>query len=280
MSELSDKFNEYIENTLLCFIDEINIGEDRNHDKIMADLKQQITEPIISVRKMYKAAKAAPNYTNWVFSTNNKQPIKIEEGDRRYNVGAFCEVMLKDRVNTYDFVAQIQKELPAFANYLMTRTADKTLAASVCHNEARQYMIDSSMITADVIAKAINKGDLQKLYEYIDDLDVIVENQRYSKAEAYGRLIEELILTERNVLIREELAIIFDSTVGKVPRESAKFSQYLGHHDLRMGVVWCKSKQKAVRGIKVQWTSDPIWLTTIKNELLSKRNVIPIKKVS
>jgi hypothetical protein len=280
MSELSDKFNEYIENTLLCFIDEINIGEDKNHDKIMADLKQQITEPIISIRKMRTAAREATNYANWIFSTNNKQPIKIEEGDRRYNVGAFCEVMLKDRVDTYEFVERIQKELPEFTNYLMTRTANKALAASVCHNEARQYMIESSMITADVIAKAINKGDLQKLYEYIDDLDVIVEQQRYSKAEAYGRLIKELILTERNVLIREELAIIFDSTVGKVPRESAKFSQYLGHHDLRMKPVWCRSKQKTVRGIKVQWNYDTNWLTETKTELLAKTNVVPMKKVS
>jgi Family of unknown function (DUF5906) len=278
MSELSDKFNEYIENTLLCFIDEINIGEDRNHDKIMADLKQQITEPVISVRKMRMAAREAINYANWIFSTNNKQPIKIEEGDRRYNVGAFCEVMLKDRIDTYAFVVEIQKELPAFVNYLMTRTADKALAASVCHNEARQYMIDSSMITADVIAKAINKGDLQKLYDYLDDLDVIVENQRYAKAEAYGRLIKELILTERNVLTREELAIIFDSTVGRVPRESAKFSQYLGHHDLRMAPVWCKVKRKAVRGIKVQWVCDSVWLKATQDELQTKTNVVPLKK--
>jgi hypothetical protein len=273
MAELSDKFNDFIEGTLLCFIDEISIGEDKDHDRIVANLKQQITEPIVSIRKMHVSAREISNYTNWLFSTNNKQPIKIEEGDRRYNVGEFCEVMLKDRVDTYWLADQVAKELPDFVAYLLTRKADKRQASMVCSNEAREYMINSSMITADVLAKAINTGDLQKLYEYVDDLSVTADYSRRNKAEAYGRLLEELILTQRDTLLREELAIIYDATVGNVPKEAAKFTQYLGHHEVRLKVVWYKGK--SVRGIKVHWVCDPTWLAQTQVEL-TKSKVIPL----
>ena len=281
MSELSDKFNEYIENTLICFIDEISIGEDRDHDKIMADLKQQITEPMISIRKMRAAAREVPNYTNWIFSTNNKQPIKLEEGDRRYNIGDFCEVMLKDRVDTYAFVEQIQQELPHFANFLVSMTLDRTRAASVIYNEARQYMIDSSMTTADMLAKVINTGDLAALYGFVEDHPDGADPIRKGMAEAYANLLKDLVLTLRTNLSREELAVIFDNAIGvrSAPRGAAKFTQYLGHHDIRIKPVRINGELK--KGVQVQWSYDPIWLAETQAALgNAKLKLVPLQRIA
>jgi hypothetical protein len=74
-------------------------------------------------------------------------------------------------------------------------------------------------------------------------------------------------------LLREELAIIYDATVGNVPKEAAKFTQYLGHHEVRLKVVWYKGK--SVRGIKVHWVCDPTWLAQTQVEL-TKSKVIPL----
>lgn len=275
MSELSDRFNEYIENTLLCFIDEINIGEDRHHDKTMADLKQQITEPIITIRKMRAAAREVRNYTNWIFSTNNKQPIRIEEGDRRYNVGDFCNEPLEMQVDTDEFVEKIHAELVDFNSYLITRTANKKQASRVLHTEARASMIEGAMVTADVVSKAIRNGNLMKLYEWIEDSQDIADNTRFAQARAYEDLIHSLIMTRRTNITRGELYTIFATTVGKVPREPAKFSQYLGHHEIKIKQV---RVGKNVQGIQVDWVVDEQWLKEVQKEI-SLGKVAPLVPV-
>jgi hypothetical protein len=274
MTELHDKFNEFMKDSLICFIDEIAIGEDRHHDAIMADLKQQITEPTITIRRMHTAAKQVKNHANWIFSTNNKQPIKIEEGDRRYNVGEYCEVKLIDRVgNTHDFAAAVAAELSQFHAYLMTYAADCIRASTVYHNESRKEMIESGMITADVISKAIRTGDLPQLHELINNPANITDHGRYAIISQYKDLIHDLILTRRDYLYREELYIIFAATCGNISIESAKFTQFLKHRDIVLKPMF--RNNKSFRGLPVKWFVTDEWLKEVQAEI-SLGKVAPI----
>ena len=81
-----------------------------------------------------------------------------------------------------------------------------------------------------MVSRAIRDGDLAKLHSWIDDPSGISDSVRFTLLKAYRDLVTELILSRRNYLNREELYIIFVATVGKVPIESAKFTQYLKHH--------------------------------------------------
>lgn len=90
-------------------------------------------------------------------------------------------------------------------------------------------------------------------------------------------MMKELVLTQRDYLTRDELAIICDCLIGPtVPKGAAKFTQYIGHHDIKIKVV--RSGNKVVRGIKVNWQCDPKWLAETQADISSNK-VTPLRKV-
>lgn len=54
--------------------------------ELMNKLKPMITDPIVSVREMHKQSYEMPNHCNFMFFTNHKDAIIIEENDRRWFV--------------------------------------------------------------------------------------------------------------------------------------------------------------------------------------------------
>ena len=277
MSELHDKFNQHLENTLLCFVDEVQIGENAEHDKILADLKQFITEPTITIRKMRQAAYEAPNHTNWIFSSNSKQHVSIEQDDRRYTVGEYGRTPLRDLLpdhDTYRFVEALDAALPRFMDYLNSLEPNLVRASSVYANEARQVVMENSMATIDVVIKAIKTGNIEKLYEYVSAPDKVAEPVRATMAAKYYELFKDLANKQRSYLTRDELALICDCVVGigNTPRGAAKFTQYLAHHDLRIKPV--RANNKIVRGIPTAW----VWPQEILDDLLdTSPKIVAIK---
>ena len=283
MSEMHDRFNQHLENTLLCFIDEVQIGENAEHDKILADLKQFITEPTITIRKMRQAAYEVPNYTNWIFSSNSKQSVKVEPDDRRYNVGEYMRTPLREVVpDTFKFVEELERDLPQFMSYLNSLELDVQKAATVFDNEARQVVMENSMATIDEVVKAIKEGRLEKLHEYVSTPDRVDEPVRSALAKKYYDLFKELVLTRRKYLTRDELALICDSVIGigSTPRGAAKFTRYLAHHDLRIKPLRTAGG-KLARGIAVNWTCSAEWLNEVQEEFVSNQAVVvPFKKTA
>ena len=89
MEEFKQPYNAYMKQCFLVFVDEVQTKALMDESGIMANIKNFITEPYITIRQMYAQAVECRNYTNWVFASNKPDPIQIDREDRRTNVGKY-----------------------------------------------------------------------------------------------------------------------------------------------------------------------------------------------
>lgn len=262
MEELEDQFNTYMEQALLVVIDEAQISDSRRSKMIMANLKNQITEPTITVRRMRTAAQSIPNYTNWLFLSNMPDPVSIDASDRRFNVGEFREerLYLKD-----DDIRAIESELPGFAHYLATRTADFDRARLVMQSDERERIIATSRTSVELVAEALQKGMLELFWEELPSGDVdLLPIQQQMLWQNYQKLVHECV-NGKDKLTRDELRVMFEYLCGDMPRTPTKFTQLLRHRNLHIKPMWVGNK--TVRGLAVDWKVDNDWLQARREEV-------------
>lgn len=82
-SELSEKFNSYLEGNIFIGVEEVNVSEKRETLEV---LKDAVTNDWIEIRGMQREKKMANNYTNWFFCTNHRDAIPTNTNDRRYAI--------------------------------------------------------------------------------------------------------------------------------------------------------------------------------------------------
>jgi hypothetical protein len=251
MEELEDKFNGYMENCFVLFIDEAEIDKLQGAGKINASLKSYIVEPTISVRHMHAAAKQVTNHMNLIFATNMPNPVSIDPADRRFNVGTFQ----KERfLPTNEDLDQIDKELFDFYSRLMMYPADKDLARSTLNNSARKEMIYISRSSIDQCSDAILAGDLNFFVDLLPDMDTSkmpMTSMNSDLTVAYADLVHELVSTKPKFLTRDQMRILFEYCCGNMPVGPHKFTSLLKHHRILTTPTTVKGKQ--VRGIHVEW---------------------------
>ena len=253
--ELDEKFNAYMENKLLIFIDEVETKALSNEKGVIAKTKNLITERIVPLRKMHATGVEARNYSNWIFASNKADPILIEENDRRFNVGKYQPDQLGMTDKELD---RIPGELQTFWDYLMHFKADRGLAMTVLESADRSTMISISESSVDTVVKALAQGDMKFFMDQLPDNDSYKGNTlELNKVEDY-RLVLKSILdrTDQNTgavtITRDELRTIFNYVCGSMPASPNKFTSLLKHHRLHVGDVWLNDNgvAKTVRGIK------------------------------
>jgi hypothetical protein len=190
----------------------------------------------------------------------------LDQEDRRFNVGAYQKLALREIFpNTTELVDSLALELDQFAYYLHNYQVDVAAVRLPVKNAARQELIDSSLTSLDVVAKAIINGNLEAL---VDLMSEPKNPLQAIKADYYNNLITELVKTRRNKLTRDELHTIFDFTVGNVPDSPAKFARFLGHHGIRLKKI--RVGAKTANGFEVEWVYAP--------DHLSEPDVLPLVK--
>ncbi len=260
MEELGEKYNHFMRNSLLVFVDEVQTKALQNERGVMAKLKNFITEEMVPVRAMFANAVEVRNYTNWVFNSNMPDPVSIDKGDRRFNVGAYQSTKL---VITDKEIAQIPKELQAFHDYLAAYPVDVDKARTVLHTQDRDTMISIGEESIDTVSRAILEGDFGFFMSQLPtDSSYTSDAQRMNKTEDYKTVLKSML--ERTDLAtggcsvgREELRTIFDYTVGGMPPTPNKFTSRLKHHRIHIGAVWVNNK--TVNGLKITWQDTKQW---------------------
>lgn len=252
MEELNEKYNHFMEGSFLVFVDEVETKALQNERGVMAKLKNFITEPTIALRQMYANAVEVRNYTNWIFMSNKTDPIIIDKEDRRHNVGKYQPNKL---VITDAEIAQIEKELQPFYDYLINYPIDLERAGTVMHTIDRSTMISISESSVDTVGSALLEGNMNFFIEQLPTDTPTRNALQINRVADYQQLLKTLIArTQPNgrcVIGREELLVLFDFTVGSMPTSPNKFTALLKHHRIHLEVVWLNGK--AVRGMKVDW---------------------------
>jgi hypothetical protein len=79
-NRILSRFNFIFMNQLVIYMDECMV-----HDKRMAanDLKGKITEPTVNIERKFCETSSEINRMNFIFSTNNQNPLHVESSDRR-----------------------------------------------------------------------------------------------------------------------------------------------------------------------------------------------------
>lgn len=267
MEELEDQFNGYLEQSILVVVDEAQVSESRKSRQIIANLKNQITEPTITVRRMRTEARTVRNYTNWLFLSNMPDPVVIDAADRRFNVGEFRREMLQI---TDAEIEQLEQELPAFAAFLQHYPADRALARTVLASEERDRIIQTSRTSMELVAEALQKGMLELFWEELPNaaIDLLPIHQQLLVTE-YTNLVQAAVVEGKNRFTRDELRVIFEYLCGDMPRTPTKFTQMLRHRNLHLKMM--RIDGKPVRGIEIEWRVDSDWLEARKAELTPKQ---------
>ncbi|OOV05781.1 hypothetical protein RF819_02815 [Rhodoferax fermentans] len=289
-SELEEKFTGWLEKALIAFIDEIEVSASQRKDTISGDLRSFITEDVVTIRHMNRAAVQTTNYTGFIFSSNKTTPVVISSGDRRYNVGFFQKQRLQVTQNELDHT--LPKELPAFMSYIMTREADVQTAGQALKNQAHKDLVEGNKTSADITAGQLANGDIMALWEMRMDLNLALQitggNAGFAhmyhdiikrevellatspNADTYkGRVSksakQDIVVTAESRLSRDELLVVFEHCVGNMPKTPNKFTSLLKHRGI-------KTEQLRVNGaktfgLKVEWKAPRSWLDEVMQEI-------------
>jgi hypothetical protein len=251
--EIDSQFNGYMEEAFFLWVDEAQQEDFEKQGLMNADIKNFITEPRISIRKMHTLPYEVDNYLTWFLVGNTGHTIKIDREDRRFNVGVYqAEKLFPDGGEERANIRLIESELVDMYHYLMTRNADPDVARMALNTTSKQQMIHLNQPAIDVAAEAILAGN----YEFFRDQIVQgkieeLPGEIRERAEQYRALVESFPRDRHKCLLREELYVLLDYTIGGMPKSPIKFSSYLKHHRLNIQTV--KRDGKTQRGVPVKW---------------------------
>lgn len=178
-----DSFNAGYENSLVNWIDEFQLPEGRDQMSSMNKLKNQITEPKLTIRAMRRNAVMRDSYFGTIIATNQSDPIPLSDNDRRFNVAPRQEAPLEI---SQDEVDGIEGELLQFAGYLHHYAVDTTAVRQPLLNEARQQMIEISENTKDAFFRNALAGNLDYFLAHCPPVEGSTE---YITAPAYRRIL-------------------------------------------------------------------------------------------
>ena len=252
-AELSEKWTDFVAGKFIVFIDEIQTSAFKDEAGIIANMKNFITEPTVTVRMMNRNSYAVQNFTSWIFASNKPDPASVDKEDRRFNVAPYQPIALEISQEEID---KIPSELQDFYNYLANFAVDKLLACTVLKSSARNTLIELSQTTSETAASAIREGNLGFFIDQLPTDDSYKLNQlALNKVEEYRRVLFNIINRAKSNgacnILRDELYTMFNYTVGGMSPSPGVFTRFLGHKQISIKNVFVGKAQK---GIQAQWT--------------------------
>ena len=284
IENIEEQFNLYMRMALFLVVDEFRMGDSGNIGRMADKLKHQITEPTLTVRAMRANQIELPSYCNFLFLTNRADAVKIENGDRRYNVAPRQEERLEDSFPTLlTRLDDLNKELYAFSGLLEKFKVDERMAHTALDNEAKRDMKLVSMSVLEEFASAINLSNLEYFVEVLDipltntfDAGGISTAQRYIK-NWIANTSEEMIIPMQHLKVVYD--VLTDSKKVLSVRDFAKAMSRLSVATVRkrMGEG---EHQSAPRGVLVTWLLDKEVKDTLLQEHFDTKDMKLINTIS
>lgn len=261
LENIEEQFNLYMRTALFLAIDEFRMGDSGNSGKMADKLKHQITEPNLTIRAMRTNQIELPSYCNFIFLTNRGDAVKIEDGDRRYNVAPRQEQRIEDGFpEILTSLQELEAELYIFAGLLQKFQVNERMAHTVLENEAKRTMKLISMSVLEEFAQAILHNNLEYFVEILDipltntfDAGGISTAQRYIK--------NWIASTDKELIIpMQHFKVVYDVfTDNKKSLSIRDFSKVMNRLNIqttrkRMGEGEHRS---APRGVLITWVLNP-----------------------
>ena len=284
LENIEEQFNLYMRMALFLVVDEFRMGDSGNIGRMADKLKHQITEPTLTVRAMRANQIELPSYCNFLFLTNRADAVKIENGDRRYNVAPRQEERLEDSFPTLlTRLDDLDKELYSLSGLLEKFKVDERMAHTALDNEAKRAMKLVSMSVLEEFASAINLSNLEYFVEVLDipltntfDAGGISTAQRYIK-NWIANTSEEMVIPMQHLKVVYD--VLTDSKKVLSVRDFAKAMSRLSVTAVRkrMGEG---ERQSAPRGVLVTWLLDKEVKDTLLQEHFDTKDMKLINTTS
>lgn len=188
LQNIEEQFNLYMRQALFLVVDEFHMASANSGTMKIADkLKNAITENTMTIRAMRSNQVEMPNYTNFIFLTNRMDAVKIEEGDRRYNIAPRQEQKLEHVYpEVIDGIDDISTELHKFAALLRNYKVNKQLVRTPIANNAKAQMAQVTMSVMEEFFAAVRHGNLSFFLDILDiSLTNVLQGQEITTAQRF-----------------------------------------------------------------------------------------------
>jgi len=188
LQNIEEQFNLYMRQALFLVVDEFHMASANSGAMKIADkLKNAITENTMTIRAMRSNQVEMPNYTNFIFLTNRMDAVKIEEGDRRYNIAPRQEQKLEHVYpEVVEGIDDISAELHKFAALLRNYKVNKQLVRTPIANNAKAQMAQVTMSVMEEFFAAVRHGNLSFFMDILDiSLTNVLQGQEITTAQRF-----------------------------------------------------------------------------------------------
>ena len=281
LQSMEEQFNLYMRDALFLVVDEFHMASASSSAGKMADkLKNQITEPTITIRGMRSNQVEVESYTNYLFLTNRVDAVNIETGDRRYNIAPKQEEKLLDKfpgIAKQLDSGKLEKELYDFAGLMQTYKVDAHLAKTAINNLAKEQMRNVSMSVFEEFCQALKEG---KLSYFTDILDINTATVLHSnEIEAAQRLVKSWIATATDpfaVIPMEHLRTVFHVQTEQNPRLSQReFTKRMSRNGVeteRKRPYGANRDASVIRGVVTTWQSNELELKRLQESYFTEHD--------
>lgn len=281
LQSMEEQFNLYMRDALFLVVDEFHMASASSSAGKMADkLKNQITEPTITIRGMRSNQVEVESYTNYLFLTNRVDAVNIETGDRRYNIAPKQEEKLLEKfpgIAKQLDSGKLEKELYDFAGLMQTYKVDAHLAKTAINNLAKEQMRNVSMSVFEEFCQALKEG---KLSYFTDILDINTATVLHSnEIEAAQRLVKSWIATATDpfaVIPMEHLRTVFHVQTEQNPRLSQReFTKRMSRNGIeteRKRPFGSGKETNQIRGVVTTWQSNELELKRLQESYFTEHD--------
>jgi Family of unknown function (DUF5906) len=267
LEDVDENFNAIFETALFVMIDEFKFSNAKNHQALMAKLRNYITEPTMTIRGMRQNSRSVRSFCNIILTGNDRDMMRPSDEDRRYNICPRQEIKLfKNFPELTNKLHLIDAELPTFASAMMHFNPSEEMARAALENNAKENLRNAARTNEEDFLRALATGDLDYLMDImgygldsgIQDILMAAKNimrgiiARYepSEPDENGRTYHE------TVLFSEELLLLYRALVADKGMSTDAFGKKLA----RQGWELKKQRRGDVqkRGIAIRFTTNQI----------------------
>jgi hypothetical protein len=219
---VDDKFNGYMAECLLLFVDEFNMNHgSSNARKTVNDLKLWVTQGRINIREMQRNPVERETYFGMIFASNDIDAFRASANDRRYNVCPRQEVPLKSVIQDLDsrrkhYDDMIASEIPKLASMLLAFDIEEHRVRTPLNNTAKAIAIDAGQTSDESFFNALRRGDLS-FFEHLATSRVSVDTDMV-KASYFKRIVEswfaDCLAGTPSKVIKDDLHSLFMHMTG------------------------------------------------------------------
>ena len=261
LQNIEEQFNLYMRQALFLVVDEFHMASANSGAMKIADkLKNAITENTMTIRAMRSNQVEMPNYTNFIFLTNRMDAVKIEEGDRRYNIAPRQEQKLEHVYpEVIEGIDDISAELHKFAALLRNYKVNKQLVRTPIANSAKAQMAQVTMSVMEEFFAAVRHSDLSFFLDILDiSLTNVLQGQEITTAQ---RFVKQWVAESRwpySIIPLEHLRVVYgvltDDRLSQ--REFQKKAARCGINKERKRAHGALRSQNTIMGIVTTWKLD------------------------